>query len=126
MADVDMGLSVYEFNKNIMKQLPVVEDLSGIRDTLIEYLRNTKAKKYLMLLCREQNDYTLFNFNNNWFNNQFDQDIIECFENRGFGIISCEIIDNGMAVEIWVKRPGQMENADLYYLFPADQMVVEY
>ena len=25
MADVDMGLSVYEFNKNIMKQLPVVE-----------------------------------------------------------------------------------------------------
>ena len=79
-----------------------------------------------MLLCREQNDYTLFNFNNNWFNNQFDQDIIECFENRGFGIINCEIIDNGMAVEIWVKRPGQMENADLYYLFPADQMVVEY
>ena len=126
MADVDMGLSVYDFNKNIMKQLPVVEDLSGVRDTLINYLRNTKAKKYLMLLCREQNDYTLFNFNNNWFNNQFDQDIIECFENRDFGIINCEIIDNGMAVEIWVKRPGQMENADLYYLFPADQMVVEY
>lgn len=126
MADVDMGLSVYDFNKNIMKQLPVIEDLNGVRDTLINYLRNTKAKKYLMLLCREQNDYTLFNFNNNWFNNQFDQDIIECFENRGFGIINCEIIDNGMAVEIWVKRPGQMENADLYYLFPADQMVVEY
>ena len=126
MADVDMGLSVYDFNKNIMKQLPVVEDLNGVRDTLINYLRNTKAKKYLMLLCREQNDYTLFNFNNNSFNNQFDQDIIECFENRGFGIINCEIIDNGMAVEIWVKRPGQMENADLYYLFPADQMVVEY
>lgn len=126
MADVDMGLSVYDFNKNIMKQLPVIEDLNGVRDTLIDYLHNTKAKKYLMLLCREQNDYTLFNFNNNWFNNQFDQDIIECFENRSFGIINCEIIDDGMAVEIWVKRPGQMENADLYYLFPADQMVVEY
>ena len=37
-----------------------------------------------------------------------------------------EIIDNGVAMEIWVKRPGQMENADLYYLFPADQMVIEY
>lgn len=126
MADVDMGLNVYEFNKNIMKQLPVIEDLKGVREKLIEYLHNTPAKKYLMLLCREQNDYTLFNFNKNWFNNPFDQDIIECFENRGFGIVNSEIIDNGVAMEIWVKRPGQMENADLYYLFPADQMVIEY
>jgi hypothetical protein len=29
-------------------------------------------------------------------------------------------------MEIWVKKPGQMEDADLYYLFPADQMVIEY
>ena len=126
MADVDMGLNVYEFNKNIMKQLPVIEDLKGVREKLIEYLHNTPAEKYLMLLCKEQSDYTLFNFNKNWFNNPFDQDIIECFKNRGFGIVNIEIIDNGVAMEIWVKRPGQMENADLYYLFPADQMVIEY
>ena len=126
MADVDMGLNVYEFNKNIMKQLPVIEDLKGVRETLIKYIHETPAKQYLMMLCREQNDYTLFNFNNNRFNNQFDQDVIECMENRGFGIINAEIIDDGMAMEIWVKEPGQMENADLYYLFPADQMVIEY
>lgn len=126
MADVDMGLNVYEFNKNIMKQLPVIEDLKGVRETLIKYIHETPAKQYLMMLCREQNDYTLFNFNNNRFNNQFDQDVIECMENRGFGIVNAEIIDDGMAMEIWVKRPGQMENADLYYLFPADQMVIEY
>ena len=126
MADVDMGLSVYDFNKNIMKQLPVIEDLKGVRETLIKYIHETPAKQYLMMLCREQNDYTLFNFNNNRFNNQFDQDVIECMENRGFGIINAEIIDDGMAMEIWVKEPGQMENADLYYLFPADQMVIEY
>ena len=126
MADVDMGLNVYEFNKNIMKQLPVIEDLKGVRETLIKYIHETPAKQYLMLLCKEQSDYTLFNFNKNWFNNPFDQDIIECFENRGFGIVNIEIIDNGVAMEIWVKRPGQMENADLYYLFPADQMVIEY
>ena len=126
MADVDMGLNVYEFNKNIMKQLPVIEDLKGVRETLIKYIHETPAKQYLMMLCREQNDYTLFNFNNNRFNNQFDQDVIECMENRGFGIVNAEIIDDGMAMEIWVKEPGQMENADLYYLFPADQMVIEY
>ena len=126
MADVDMGLNVYEFNKNIMKQLPVIEDLKGVRETLIKYIQETPAKQYLMMLCREQNDYTLFNFNNNRFNNQFDQDVIECMENRGFGIVNAEIIDDGMAMEIWVKEPGQMENADLYYLFPADQMVIEY
>ena len=126
MADVDMGLNVYEFNKNIMKQLPVIEDLKGVRETLIKYIHETPAKQYLMMLCREQNDYTLFNLNNNRFNNQFDQDVIECMENRGFGIVSAEIIDDGVAMEIWVKEPGQMENADLYYLFPADQMVIKY
>ena len=126
MADVDMGLNVYEFNKNIMKQLPVIEDLKGVRETLIKYLHETPAEQYLMLLCKERNDYTLFNLNNNRFNNQFDQDVIECMENRGFGIVNAEIIDDGMAMEIWVKEPGQMENADLYYLFPADQMVIEY
>ena len=126
MSNVDMGLNVYEFNKNIMKQLPVIEDLKGVRETLIKYIHETPAKQYLMMLCREQNDYTLFNFNNNRFNNQFDQDVIECMENRGFGIVNAEIIDDGMAMEIWVKRPGQMEEADLYYIFPADQMVIEY
>ena len=126
MADVDIGLNVYEFNKNIMKQLPVIEDLKGVRETLIKYIHETPAKQYLMMLCREQNDYTLFNFNNNRFNNQFDQDVIECMENRGFGIVSAEIIDDGVAMEIWVKEPGQMESADLYYLFPADKMVIKY
>ena len=121
-----MGLRVYEFNKNIMKQLPVIEDLKGVRETLIEYIHETPAKQYLMMLCREQNDYTLFNLNNNRFNNEFDQDIIECMENRDFGIVSCEIIDDGVAVELWVKRPNQMENADLYYIFPADAMVIKY
>ena len=126
MADVDMGLNVYDFNKNIMKQLPVIEDLKGVRETLIKYIHETPAKQYLMMLCREQNDYTLFNLNNNRFNNEFDQDIIECMENRDFGIVSCEIIDDGVAVELWVKRPNQMENADLYYIFPADAMVIKY
>jgi hypothetical protein len=47
-------------------------------------------------------------------------------ENRGLGIVNVEITDEGVAVEIWVKEPGQMEAADLYYLFPADQMVITY
>ena len=126
MANVDMGLNVYEFNKNIMKQLPVIGDLKGVRETLIKYIHETSAEQYLMMLCREQNDYTLFNFNKNRFNNQFDQDVIECMENRDYGFVNVEIINNGAAVELWVKRPGQMEDADLYYIFPADAMVITY
>lgn len=126
MTDVDMGLNVYEFNKSVMKQLPIIEDLKGVRETLIKYIHETPAKHFLMMLCREQNDYTLFDFNNNRFNNQFDQDVLECFENRDFGIVNCEIIDGGVAMEIWVKTPGQMEDASLYYIFPADEMVIEY
>jgi predicted amino acid-binding ACT domain protein len=78
-----------------------------------------------MLLCREKNDYTLFDFNGNDASN-FVNDIFECFTNRGVSIVNIEIIDDGVAMEIWVKRPGQMEEVDLYYLFPADQMVIEY
>ena len=128
MADVDMGLNVYEFNKNIMKQLPVMEEdrIQKVKETLKEYLENTPAEQYLMLLCREKNDYTLFNFYDQWNEYDFSNDVIECFENREVGIVNVEVIDNGIAMEIWVKRPGQMEDADLYYLFPADQMVIEY
>lgn len=128
MANVDMGLNVYEFNKNIMKQLPIIEDLTKVKEELISYLDATPAEKYLMMLCREKNDYTLFNFHVTTVDtlNQFANDVLECFQNRDFGIVNVEIVNDGVAMEIWVKTPGQMEDADLYYIFPADQMVIEY
>ena len=128
MADVDMGLNVYEFNKNIMKQLPVMEEdgINNVKQELRNYLENTPAEQYLMMLCKEKNDYTLFNFYDTWDDAQFADDVIECFDNRGLGIVNAEIIDNGVAIELWVKEPGQMEDADLYYIFPADEMVITY
>lgn len=128
MADVDMGLNVYEFNKNIMKQLPVMEEegIQAVINTLEEYATNVEAMQYLMMLCREKNDYTLFNFAYDWRDDIFARDVIECMENRGYGIVNCEVTNNGYAVELWVKTPGQMEDADLYYIFPADNMVIEY
>ena len=125
MQEVDMGLNVYEFNKNIMKQWPVITDLSNVEKTIWEYWENSPFDSYLMLLCKEKNDYTLFNFNGNDASN-FANDIFECFSNRDVSIVNAEIIDDGVAMEFWVKAPGQMEDVDLYYLFPADQMVVEY
>ena len=125
MAEVDMGLNLYEYNKMIIKQLPVIEDLSKVEKTIWEFWENAPFDSYLMLFCREKNDYTLFNFNGNEASN-FVNDIFECFTNRGVGIVNVEVIDNGFALEIWVKKPGQMEDADLYYLFPADEMVIEY
>jgi hypothetical protein len=128
MADVDMNLTVYDYNKNIMKQWPIVEGegLDNVKQELRNYLENTPAEQYLMMLCREKNDYTLFNFYDVWDDAQFADDVIECFENRGLGIVNSEIIDDGVAMEIWVKQPGQMEEADLYYIFPADSMIIEY
>ena len=128
MADVDMNLTVYDYNKNIMRQWPVLEGegLANIKQELRNYLENVPADQYLMMLCREKNDYTLFNFYDTWDEAQFADDVIECFENRGVGIVNSEVIDGGVAMEIWVKRPGQMEEIDLYYLFPADNMVIEY
>ena len=125
MQEVDMGLNVYEFNKNIMKQWPVIIDRDSVAEIIWSYWENAPFDSYLMLLCREKNDYTLFDFNGSDASN-FVSDIFECFANRGVGVVSAEIVDDGVAMEIWVKQPGQMEEADLYYLFPADQMVIEY
>lgn len=125
MQEVNTGLSAYDFNKNIMKQWPVIEDLASVETIIWNYWENAPFDSYLMLLCREKHDYTLFDFNGNNASN-FVNDIFECFANRGVGIVNVEIIDEGAAMEIWVKAPGQMETADLYYLFPADQMVIEY
>ena len=124
MADVDMGLNIYEFNKNIMKQLPIIEDRNKIIETLVEYFENAPFDEYLMMLCKERSDYTLFHFQGG--PSQFPDDVLECFANRELGIVNIEITDGGVAMEIWVKEPGQMEEADLYYMFPADQMVIEY
>lgn len=126
MAEVDMGATIYDFNKNIMKQLPVIEDLAGVKETLYEYIENPSANQYLMMYCRERSDYTLFNFAHNWDREMFVEDVLECVRNRGFGIVNCEIVDDGVAIELWVKSPGQMEEAYLYYIFPADEMVIEY
>ena len=127
MADVDMGLNVYEFNKNIMKQLPVMENdgIQTVKKSLQEYLVSSETK-YLMMLCKERSDYTLFNFDKIRNSSLFADDVIECMENRGLGIINFEIIEDGIVIELWVKEPGQMEEAYLYYIFPADEMVIEY
>lgn len=125
MANVDMGLNVYEFNKNIMKQLPVIEDFSKIEEMVETYWENAPFDEYLMMLCKERNDYTLFHFACGD-PSPFFNDILECFYNRNLGIVNVEIVNDGVAMEIWVKTPGQMEDADLYYIFPADQMVIEY
>lgn len=126
MAEVDMGLTVYDFNKNIMKQLPVIEDLTGVKETLYKYIENPQANQYFMMYCKDRSDYTLFNFAHAWNKEMFVEDILDCMQNRGFGIVNCEIVDDGVAIELWAKKPSQAEEVYLYYLFPADEMVIEY
>lgn len=128
MPEVNMGLNVYEYNKNIMKQMPTLEDLTYVKEVLYKFVENTNASRYVMLLCKEKADYTLFDFDSAWHNEQFVEDVLECFFNRGLGIVDISFPneDNYNAIEIWVKKPGQMEEADLYYIFAADSMVITY
>lgn len=126
MAEVNMNMTVYEFNQNIMKQLPVIEekDLQVVMDKIEDYCEDAPFQHYLMLLCKERSDYTLFNFAGG--HHTLSDDIIECFKNRDMGIVHVETVNDKTAMEIWVKKPGQMEEAFMYYLFPADNMVITY
>lgn len=124
MADIDANLNLYDINENIMRQLPIIENGEEIINKLNFYIENLSTFNYLMMLCREQNDYTLFYFDT-FSQNNFAEDVLECFANRGVGIVSLELIDNNNAVEVWVKD-AENDLVYLYYIFVADQMVIEY
>ena len=61
MADIDLGMNLYEFNQMGMANEPPLDVIALQVKTreMIEDLYSTK-NPYWMLLCRELNDYTVF------------------------------------------------------------------
>lgn len=129
-SEVALG-NLYEMNKQIMENEPPIskEERKLAKNHLVEWLMNNFNKKYLMLLCHELRDYTVFNLDKASSKPMLSvteadivaEDIFECMVNRG-QLISFDDAE-GNAWEIWIRNE---EGCFVYYLFPYGEAVLEY
>lgn len=123
--NVDLGATIYEANKQLIKQTekPLNHlELAGRQEQLTKFFE-TKVKKYAMLLCHDQRDYTVFNLDNNSISAPLmaASEAIGCCTDRG-KVVSIEPTDDDVAYEIWILID---EEPYCYYLFPYDKAVIE-
>lgn len=117
-------MTLYEINKQAHSQLPDMSQQGYIKAAEKVYSALDKNSKYLMLLCREKNDYTVFsisdfdeNYPNMW------NEILDIIENRGYAVK--DIYPNGQGdIEYWVQDKETKE-CFMYMLFSYDWGVIE-
>ena len=129
-SEVTLG-NLYDMNKQLMANENEITqaELALAKSHLQTWVANLFTQKYLMLLCHELRDYTLFNLDktNTWKEIPLQttymavNDIIECMTNRGT-ILAIEDQQDG-AWEIWLRNS---EGCFAYYLFPYGEAVLEY
>lgn len=121
---IEVG-TLYDLNKQIISQLPEMpqEQIQEQLFKIKEWFYKGKAR-YVMLLCREKADYTLFNLIN-----QYKDDaylamlrLEECIKNRGILMSINKATED--AWEIWIKDFFNKE-IHMYMLFECDPMVIE-
>jgi hypothetical protein len=129
--EIDSGVNMYEFNRINMGRLPVLkteEELNGAKQVIKNFV-NEKLANYYMLLNHDNRYFTLFNFKSGVISelkvNVMSDDVIECMQNFGFGIIDIFEDTTGEALEVWVKNL-ETEAVYMYLLFPYDFGVLEY
>jgi len=116
----------YEFSKNMVSQLPALNE--GNLNSKKEIVKNFIIKQnnfYYMLLCNEQKDYTVFHWNNICDDTgamEIAKILVdECLKNRG-EIRGIDLTENKDAIEIWLYID---EEAFVYYFFPYDEAIIE-
>ena len=117
--EIDTGVSMYEINKNLMKEDKPLDPIAiniAVQKAAKEILNS--FKKYWMLLCRERNDYTVFIINGY----KLEKELKETLLNRGY-LLSIDKQDDGN-FEIWIRDSETRENF-VYYLFDYTFGVIE-
>lgn len=133
------GATLYDLNKQIINQTenPMTdEDLYDALDYIVApfFKKNIEQRInkddfdscYFMLLCREDNNYTLFNVRNYL---DFQEPVLMacdelriCLKNRG-KVYSIENTEDNYAIEIWLQDADK--GMLCYYLFPYNEGVIE-
>lgn len=123
-SEVSLG-TLYDMNKEIMKKESAlskekIEEIQGQLETWF----NWYADSYVMLLCRERYDFTVFHMYAKHNANPprlAAKELIELLNERG-EILSIEKEINDNKWEIWLKINKEVF---AYYLFPCDDFIIE-
>lgn len=124
-VDSTVSLNLYDLNKQIMAQMPILTDeILTTKITLIdEFVKNTDNCHYMMY-GKDIAYFTLFQRHADY-TETVGEAAIDCLKNVG-EIRSIELTENKDAIEIWVHIPYVEEQLDTcLYLFPYDNALVK-
>ena len=114
-SGINMGL--YDMNKQIISQLPVLTDLENKKYT-INSLHAKFNNEFYMLYGKEISYFTLFRiFDSICFGNE----VIDCLNNVG-DIKAIDFTEAQDAIEIWIQDE---DGPTCLYLFPYDSGLVQ-
>ena len=119
MADIDLGMNLYDFNKNAMTQEKPLDDIAFNIATSKMVEDIIPRSKFWMLLCNERKDYTVFIILTK---DGILKELRPTLKNRG-QILSIDKQDDGN-YEIWIRDPETKENF-VYYLFDYQYGIIE-
>ena len=125
ISRVSVG-NLYDLNKDLVEKetKPLTQEELAIKKEMVhDFLRENGKTSYMMLLCHEQRDYTVFNLTTTDDFAIYTPDILidECLKNRG-EIRSIELTANKDAIEIWLVIN---KKAYCYYFFDYTNGVIE-
>ena len=121
---IDLGLNLYDLNKSVIGQLtPLTPGEITMKMSLFKDYYDKANNLYHMLLCRDFNYYTVFNYNSMPNTPDFSSMICTVITELG-EVYSIELLEDG-AMEIWIRPTGE-ESPYAFYLFPYDAGVVYY
>lgn len=118
-------IKLYDFSKSLIVNESPMDAIAlnkRVKEVAQE-IKDSKAK-YYCLLCRERNDYTIFNLKRDYEVSKLSSDLFVTLANRGSVIFIDNCEDNKTAYEIWIRGNSKEDNA-AYYLFNYDEGIVE-
>lgn len=120
-----ISMNLYDLNKTIIAQLnPLGFDDIAAKITILDDYCNKSGNTHYMLLSKEYNYYTIFEYDNMLSMPSFGAAVCEITSNLG-DIYSIELTEDQGAIELWIK-PEDLEEPIVFYLFAYDSGVVYY
>ena len=117
MEDSGLNIGLYDINKQIIAQLPELNNFED-KKNLFSTLHAKWNNFYYMLYGKEISYFTLFKIEDSTY---FGDNVIDCLKNIG-AIKAIDLTEFKDALEIWVETETEVT---CLYLFPYDNGVVQ-
>jgi len=117
---VNMG-NLYDLNKTLYSKMPKMKTEDFQKDVLNigMWFSSRTERRYFMLLCRELNDYTVFEFKAPKFD-VAKEELRSLILSRGIPV-GIDYEHSSDTYDVWVKRGKEVY---MYKLFPCDDFII--